>query len=239
MKARTTFVLAAIGAAGVIAWRASRSPGALGGPAGEAAPGGWNTCSAPSARAYELTFGWLLGGLYRRMAADLANTLAGVAEPAVLEVGPGPGHLAVELARRVPGLRLAGVDVDPAMVAQATARARREGLDHRLDFVVGAVATMPFPDGSFDLVTSSFSVHHWGPDAAGGFAEIRRVLRPGGRVIVYDLPDAWGRFETGAPGLAAAAAAGGLEAPSVAAFRWPGRVALVRRLEVTALDRAK
>jgi SAM-dependent methyltransferase len=238
MRARTLVVAAAIGAAGALVWRAARTRGAPGPPAGDAAPVGWATCSAPSARAYELTFGLLLGGLYRRMAEDVASALAAIAEPTVLEVGPGPGHLAVELARRVPGLRLTGVDVDPAMVARATARAQREGLDDRLDFVVGDVAALPFADGSFDLVTSSFSVHHW-PDAAAGFAEIRRALRPGGRAVLYDLPDAWGRLETQAPGLAASAVRGGFDEAAVAPLRWPGRVGLVRRLEVAAPERAR
>lgn len=243
MRARTLLVVAAIGGAGVLAWRAARGRGARGGPAtspaGRAEPaGGWATCSAPSARAYELTFGLLLGGIYRRMADDLAAALAGVEAPRVLEVGPGPGHLAVELARRVPDLRLVGIDVDAAMVERARARAVREGLDGRLRFELGDVEALSFPDGSFDLVTSSFSVHHW-PDAAAGFAEVRRVLRPGGRAIMYDLPDAWGRLETRAAGLAAAAARGGFAEPTATAFRWPGRMALVRRLAVAAPERGR
>lgn len=204
--------------------------------AGGAARCGWASCSAPSARTYEAAFGWLLGDLYRRMADDLAASVAGTAAPHVLEVGPGPGHLAVELARRVPALRLIAVDVDTAMVAAARARIERAGLGDRVEVQVGDVAALPFADASFDLVTSSLSVHHW-PDGAAGFAEIRRVLRPGGRAIVYDLPDAWGRLEAKAAPLAAAAAAGGFDGPVVSPFRWPGRVGLVRRLEVAREDR--
>jgi ubiquinone/menaquinone biosynthesis C-methylase UbiE len=161
--------------------------------------------------------------------------VADLAAPEVLEIGPGPGGLAVELARRHAGLRLTGLDIDPAMVERAAVRARREALDERLAFVVGDVAALPFPDASFDLVTSSFSVHHW-PDAAAGFAEIRRVLRPGGRVIVYDLPDRWGRLETKAPPLGEVAVAGGFVDGTATPFAWPGRLAFVRRLvvEVTA-----
>ncbi len=195
-------------------------------------PGGWATCSAPSARVYEITFGWPLGGLYRRMADDLTAALAGIAEPRVLEIGPGPGGLAVELAGRAAGLRLIGLDVDPEMVGRAILRARREGLDDRLDFIVGDVAALPFADASFDLVTSSFSVHHW-PDAASGFAEIRRVLRPGGRVIVYDLPDRWGHLARKAPPLAQVAALEGFAGAQTAPFRWPGPVPATNRLELT------
>jgi ubiquinone/menaquinone biosynthesis C-methylase UbiE len=208
-------------------------PHRAGDAADDARHGGWATCSAPNAAIYDRTFGWLLGDLYRRMAADVAGAVSELAAPAVLEIGPGPGGLAVELARRHAGLRLTGLDIDPAMVERAAVRARREGLEERLAFVVGDVASLPFPDASFDLVTSSFSVHHW-PDAAAGFAEIRRVLRPGGRAIVYDLPDRWGRLETKAPPMGEVAAAGGFRDATAMPFAWPGRLAFVRRLEVVA-----
>ena len=194
-------------------------------------PGGWATCSAPSARAYDLAAGALLGGLYRRMAADLAAGTAGIRAPEVLEIGPGPGNLAVELARRVPDLRLTGIDIDAAMVERANARAGRATVHDRVAFQLGDVAALPFPDASFDLVTSSFSVHHW-PDAAAGFAEIRRVLRPGARAIVYDLSDRWGHLERKAPRLAAVAAAGGFDGARTEPFRWPGPLAVTNRLEL-------
>lgn len=235
MRARSVLLVAGLTAATVVVGRRVLAGGwrvASGNSAGGDARGGWATCSAPSARAYELVFDRLLGGLYRRMADDVARAVAGIPAPAVLEIGPGPGGLAVELARRVPDLRLTGLDIDPAMVERAALRAGREGLDDRLAFVVGDVAALPFANASFDLVTSSFSVHHW-PDAAAGFAEIRRVLRPGGRAIVYDLRDWWGHVETKALPLAASAAAGGVEGAAVAPFRWPGRLAIVNRLQVT------
>lgn len=192
--------------------------------------GGFATCSAPSARCYEALVARPLAGFYRCLAAEVAEALAGVDEPAVLEVGPGPGVLAVELARRVEGLRLTGVDVDPAMVERATARSVRTGFGARLEFLVADVARLPFADGSFDLVTSSFSVHHW-EDATAGFGEIRRVLRPGGRVLVVDLPDWWGRFERHARPIAESAAGGGFDRASVRPFRWPGRLSIASRLD--------
>ncbi len=199
--------------------------------AGGVVHGGWATCSAPSARWYDAAAGALLGGLYRRMADDLAGVIAGISAPEVLEVGPGPGNLAIELGHRVPDLRLTGLDVDPAMVERAVARAGRERMQDRVTFRVGDVAALPFPDATFDLVTSSFSVHHWS-NAAAGFAEIRRVLRPGGRAIIYDLGDAWGRIERHAPPLVSVAAAGGFAGARTEPFRWPGPIALTNRLDV-------
>lgn len=202
---------------------------------GNPARGGWSTCSAPNARSYERLAGMLLGGMYRKMAADLASRLDGVASPDVLEIGPGPGHLAVELARRIPSIRLTGLDIDPEMVGRAAARARAAGVADRVTFTVGDVSAIPHPDASFDLVTSSLSAHHW-PDGGTAFAEIRRVLRAGGRALVFDLSDRWGHLERRALPLARAAEAGGFRNPRVTPFRWPGPIAFLQRLDAAPDD---
>lgn len=208
------------------------------GPGSPTSPGrspgrspGWATCSAPGARAYEATFGRLLEGLYRRMAADLAMTSRPERPEHVVDVGAGPGGLACAVARCFPDARITAIDIDPQMAALARARILREGLGDRLHVVVGDVATLPLPEASVDLVTSSFSVHHW-PDAGRGFAQIRRVLRPGGRAVVYDVPDSWGRFETRSRGLARAATAGGFASSEVTSLAWPAGVRVVRRIVV-------
>ena len=200
-------------------------------PAWKRASASLRTSSSPGARVYDLVFGPLLGGFYELAAADTVALLAGVAEPSVLEVGPGPGDLAARLARRVPGLRLVGVDIDPAMVERARARVAREGLDDRLTFEVGDVAALPLADASVDLVVTTFSAHHW-PDPAAGFGEIRRVLRSGGRVLAFDVPDRWSHLESGAPGLGAAARAGGFAAHPTT-IRWPAGLRVVQRLVAT------
>lgn len=193
---------------------------------------GLQRCSAPGARSYEATFGRLLAGLYEVIADDLRRSVPPAPAAHVVDVGAGPGGLVVALARRYPQSRLTAVDIDPGMAERARDRVRREHLAHRVTTLVGDVGALPLPDGSADLITSSFSVHHW-PDAAAGFAEIRRVLRPGGRAILYDLPDWWGRLETGAPRLLVAARAGGFEGAAVRHLAWPGTVRLVQRVEVT------
>lgn len=200
-------------------------------PAWRRAAASLRTSSSPGARVYELVFGPLLGGFYELAAADGAALLAGVVEPSVLEVGPGPGDLAARLARRLPGLRIVGVDIDPAMIERARARVARTRLDEHVTFEVGDVAALPLADASVDLVLTTFSVHHW-PDPAAGFAEIRRVLRPGGRVLAFDVPEAWSRFEARAPGLGAAARAGGFAADPTT-IRWPAGLRIVQRLVAT------
>jgi ubiquinone/menaquinone biosynthesis C-methylase UbiE len=138
-----------------------------------------------SSRMYDLVSRRVLRGMYRRLAADVA----GVAPDggAVLDVGTGPGVLLVELAARRPDLRLTGVDLSADMIAAATRNL--EPFGERAGARVGDVTGLPFADHSFDLVVSSLSLHHWDrPEAA--VPELARVLRPGGRVYIYDFPSA-------------------------------------------------
>lgn len=140
----------------------------------------------------------LLGPLYRRVAGEV---VASVGQPAtreisaVLEIGSGPGELALEIARRLPGGDVVGIDLAETMVDRATGRARAEGQEERVRFHLADAAALPLADGSFDVVVSTLSLHHWS-DPAAVFAEIARVLRPGGVALVYDLrPFAYTRHE--------------------------------------------
>ena len=189
------------------------------------------TSSSPGVGIYERAAGVFLGGYYDGIAADCAASLAGVEHPAILEVGPGPGHLAERLLARVDGARWTGLDVDPAMLEASARRLGAAGLGHRSSTVEADVAAMPFEDGAFDLVVSSLSAHHW-PEAETGFHEIRRVLRPGGVALVFDLSPALGHAETGHHGLRAAETA--FDAPAWRRYRGLGPLTIVWRVELRA-----
>ena len=123
-------------------------------------------------------------------AGAMARTIAACA-PAVdstcLDVACGPGILACALAGRVH--HVTGIDITPAMIAQARARQATMRLDN-LEWHVGNATALPFADGSFDRVTSRYAFHHM-PDPAATLAEMKRVCRPGGRIVVIDAtPDA-------------------------------------------------
>ena len=99
----------------------------------------------------------------------------------ILEVGFGPGVL-VELAlARSPSLIVAGVDPSPVMVQEA--QARNAGAAGRADLREGAAASIPFEDRSFDAVVSVNNVRLW-PDQRLALAELARVVRPGGTVVI-------------------------------------------------------
>ncbi len=174
----------------------------------------------------------MVEGFWALVTADVATALDGRGAGEVLEVGPGSGGLAVWIARRMPTVSLTGIDISPSMVARANDRAARAGVAGRVRFEAGDATAMPYPDGSFDVVVSTSSVHHWA-DAPRGFAEIRRVLRPGGRAIVYDLRDGITRFHGGARPLAEVAAKGGWPGAVAERVPWPwGFLSLFRRLEL-------
>ena len=70
--------------------------------------------------------------------------------------------------------------------AEANASHGRDPADPTQSFLVGDAASLPLPDRSFDLVISTLSMHHWA-DVPAGLAEIARVLRPGGRALIWDF----------------------------------------------------
>jgi ubiquinone/menaquinone biosynthesis C-methylase UbiE len=115
----------------------------------------------------------------------------------VLDAGMGPGRVPILIAHALPGLRIDGLDLSTAMVERARENARAAGLAGRVTFTAGDVADLPYPDATFDLVVSSISQHHW-PDAHAGMRELRRVLRPGGRLWVYDFRFSLPRAEAAA-----------------------------------------
>jgi SAM-dependent methyltransferase len=183
---------------------------------------------------YAALSGRLLGGFYQSVAADVAA--AAPVGSRVLELGCGPGHLAMRLVRDH-GLDVVGLDLDPAMVARARLGAERLVGVPRPEFVVGDAAALPFTDSEFDLVVSTLSLHHW-TDPAGASAEVARVLRPGGRVLVWDILPGRLPMHRHAPDPARSLGHALLEPVSTRPWRWPWRVAVTQRLELVKPQRA-
>ena len=182
----------------------------------------------------------LLGSLVERIAADIAAAAPDGAR--VLEVGCGPGHLSIRLARHH-GLQVTGLDLDPAMIARARANADRprNGEECRPAFLVGDVASLSFPDRSFDLVVSTLSMHHWA-DPTAGLAEIGRVLRPGARALVWDFrpgvrPHPFGPRHAHVPDPAEHTRTSRLRVVDATPWRWPWRFTLTQRIELAHADR--
>jgi ubiquinone/menaquinone biosynthesis C-methylase UbiE len=125
---------------------------------------------------------------YRRQAAALT---AGLAAPAaILEVAPGPGYLAVELARL--GHEVSALDISRTMVEIATGQARLAGV--AVDVRHGDAAAMPFGDGRFDLIVCQAAFKNF-RDPVRALDEMHRVLRPGGTAVIQDLNAAASRAD--------------------------------------------
>jgi len=231
VRPRTSAVLAGAAAAAVAVLRHGRHASR-----GHQVPGG---ILIGDAVRYDTLSRLLLSPLVKRIAADVASVAPAGAR--VLEIGCGPGHLSIRLARHH-GLGVTGLDLDPAMIARARANTHRAetGDQRRPEFLVGDVAALAFPDESFDLVVSTLSMHHWA-DPAAGLAEIGRVLRPGGRALIWDLrpgvrPHLFGPRHANIPNPVDHIGNSTLRVVTATPWRWPWRFALTQRIELARAE---
>ena len=143
--------------------------------------------SMPGPASYDLAARLLFRDRYAAIATALAAEVP--AGSRLLDVGCGPGEVLTALSTLAPEIETTGLDVDAAMIDRAERKASRlapSGSGRRPTFVVADAASMPFADETFDVVVSSYAVHHW-PDRHAGLAEMMRVLKPGGRAIIWDI----------------------------------------------------
>jgi len=115
----------------------------------------------------------------RRQAAELTGSMA---SGEVLEVAPGPGYLAIEIARH--GLRVTGLDISRTMVEISQENAAAAGV--AVEFRRGDATAMPFVDQSFDLIVCQAAFKNF-RQPVSALNEMHRVLRPGGRAVIQDL----------------------------------------------------
>ncbi len=112
----------------------------------------------------------------------------------ILEVGCGPGALIRSLAAKATAGFVAGIDLSPTMLQQASKRNAQAIREGRARLEVGSATALPFEEASFDKALSANSVPFW-PDQEAGVREMWRVLRPGG-VIAIILQPIWARTES-------------------------------------------
>lgn len=128
-----------------------------------------------------------MGAEVTRAIVQFAAAQAGMQ---VLDLACGTGEPAISLASEVgPEGRVVGIDLNPELLELAQGRARQRALTN-IAFQQADAHSLPFPDASFDLLTSRFGVMFF-DDIARSLGEAHRVLRPGGRIALL----AWGPFE--------------------------------------------
>jgi ubiquinone/menaquinone biosynthesis C-methylase UbiE len=116
---------------------------------------------------------------------DLAERIAPQLRPGstVLEVAPGPGYFAIELAKRG-NFAVTGLDISRTMVSIAAKKADRAGV--KVDFMQGSASNMPFPRSTFDFLLCRAAFKNFA-NPVEALHEMSRVLKPGGRAVIIDL----------------------------------------------------
>lgn len=104
----------------------------------------------------------------------------------VLDVGAGPAHIPIALARAVPAAAVVALDASEAMLNLAGQHIRRAGLAERVVPVLARAQSLPFASGTFGAVLCNGTLHHF-PEPALVLAEMGRVVAAGGRIFVRDL----------------------------------------------------
>ena len=113
----------------------------------------------------------------------IADRLRNRSEATVLDLGCGAGHLSFAIASHVQSV--VAYDLSVEMLDMVANEAKRRNL-HSLSTQQGNVAELPFESASFDWVCSRYSAHHW-TEIRRAFSEVRRVLKPGGGLILVDV----------------------------------------------------
>ncbi len=140
--------------------------------------------------------GRLMALEHARIYPVVVDQLAVESSDRVLEVGCGSGAAAAIAVERATNGIVAAVDPSPVMVAQTRRRLRAAIKAGRAEVVQAPAEQLPFADESFTGALAIFTLHHW-PDRKQGLEEIRRVLRPGGRLVICERVSGHGRDSNG------------------------------------------
>lgn len=142
------------------------------------------------ARRYDIMNDLMSGGLHRAWKDALISKLRPPKNDRafrVLDLAGGTGDIGLRVARvGGPGVRIVVADINTDMLAVGAERARKAGLDDRVDFTEANAEALAFPDRSFDAVTIAFGIRNV-PRIPLALQQMHRVLKPGGRLLVLEF----------------------------------------------------
>jgi demethylmenaquinone methyltransferase/2-methoxy-6-polyprenyl-1,4-benzoquinol methylase len=200
---------------------------------------------------YDLMNDLMSGGLHRLWKRALVDWLTppqkGERPFRVLDVAGGTGDVAFRIARRSPLAELTVIDINPAMLDVGRERAAAFLLDDQVTFVEGNAEALAAADGSVDAVTMAFGIRNV-PRIDRALAEARRVLRPGGRLLVLEfstvdvaglerLYEAWSRLAIPRLGRLVAGDAGPYRYLIESIRRFPNQVRFAAMIRAAGFDR--
>lgn len=128
-----------------------------------------------------MTFG--VDKLWRKRAVGLVKASR---PERILDVATGTGDLALRLCRSIPRAEVTGIDLSEEMLRIGAGKVRKAGMERRITMMKADCLSLPFADGSFDAVTVAYGVRNF-EHLDRGYAEMARVLRPGGMLCVIEL----------------------------------------------------
>ena len=131
-------------------------------------------------------------GIDRRWRRKAVDALGKFNPQQILDIATGTGDFALLMAKRLPPkggqgvLHITGADISEGMMSVGREKVKQEGLQDMISFEHEDCLNLSFPDGSFDAVTSAYGVRNF-QDLDKGLREMRRVLRPGGHLLIVEL----------------------------------------------------
>ena len=133
-----------------------------------------------------MTFG--IDKIWRRKAVDMIGkemqAASGIYK--ILDVATGTGDLAILMARKLDRSHITGIDLSEGMVAIGKNKVKEAGLEDRIELTTGDCLALPFENDKFDCITVAYGVRNF-EHLKAGYAEMLRVLKPGGMLCVIEL----------------------------------------------------
>jgi len=141
------------------------------------------------AKRYDLLNRLISFGLDRRWRRMLVDALGNLQEgDEVLDVATGTGDIALSIARRLPRVRVRGLDTSRGMLAVGERKVWVQRMSDRVVLAYGDAQSMPFEGDRFSASVIAFGIRNV-PDRLQGLREMTRCVRPGGRVVVLELSE--------------------------------------------------
>lgn len=139
------------------------------------------------AASYDRLNAMMTFGMHRRWLRHLVRGTATASPSRILDIATGTGDVAIALAHKMPQAHIDGIDLSQAMLDIARNKvAADKDAARRITFECGDALALPYDDASFDAVTVAYGVRNF-DNLSRGYAEMYRVLRPGGRLLVLEL----------------------------------------------------
>ena len=125
-------------------------------------------------------------GIDRRWRKKCVKLVSEVTPESILDIATGTGDLTIAMAKAMPDAKITGVDLSEKMLALGRKKIAEQKLEGNITLQTADALNLPFDDNSFDAVTIAFGVRNF-EHLDRGYAEMARVLRPGGKLVVLEL----------------------------------------------------